>query len=161
MQAVELRLHIGIGFERIALNNPTPTIAHKKRRGALVHKLFGYGVFIGGKAHKQDALVITVSSKFSKTGLQHFADGAVISGEFDEYLPPLISELAQAFIIGEKFIGDSPCALVLGDNIFYGHEFANLMAEADSKASGATVFAYHVHDPERYGVVSLGQQARR
>jgi glucose-1-phosphate thymidylyltransferase len=63
--------------------------------------------------------------------------------------------LAQAFLIGEKFIGNAPCALVLGDNIFYGHEFAQLMAEADTRPSGATVFAYHVHDPERYGVVSF------
>lgn len=63
--------------------------------------------------------------------------------------------LAQAFIIGDKFVGDSPSALVLGDNIFHGHDFATLLAEADSKTSGATVFAYHVQDPERYGVVAF------
>ncbi len=61
--------------------------------------------------------------------------------------------LAQAFIIGDKFVGNAPSALVLGDNMFYGHDFAHLLASADSQASGATVFAYHVHDPERYGVV--------
>jgi len=63
--------------------------------------------------------------------------------------------LAQAFIIGERFIGDAPSALVLGDNIFYGHDFEPLLLQADARTSGATVFAYHVHDPERYGVVAF------
>ncbi len=63
--------------------------------------------------------------------------------------------LAQAFIIGKKFVGGSPSALVLGDNIFHGHDFAPLLANADAKTGGATVFAYHVHDPERYGVVAF------
>ena len=68
--------------------------------------------------------------------------------------------LAQAFIIGEQFIGNRPSALVLGDNLFYGHDFANLLAAADGKSGGATVFAYHVHDPERYGVVAFDSQGR-
>ncbi len=63
--------------------------------------------------------------------------------------------LAQAFIIGDRFIGNSPSALVLGDNIFYGHDFTVLLASADAQAEGATVFAYHVTDPERYGVVAF------
>jgi glucose-1-phosphate thymidylyltransferase len=63
--------------------------------------------------------------------------------------------LAQAFIIGENFVGNHPSALVLGDNIFHGHDFAPLLAKADAQASGATVFAYHVQDPERYGVVAF------
>jgi glucose-1-phosphate thymidylyltransferase len=63
--------------------------------------------------------------------------------------------LAQAFTIGEKFIGNSNSALVLGDNIYYGHDFAQLLNSADTLTSGATVFAYHVHDPERFGVVSF------
>ncbi|WP_157670538.1 glucose-1-phosphate thymidylyltransferase RfbA [Chitinibacter sp. GC72] len=63
--------------------------------------------------------------------------------------------LAQAFIIGEDFIGQDNVALVLGDNIFYGHEFAGLLKEAAAKEQGASVFAYHVHDPERYGVVDF------
>ena len=63
--------------------------------------------------------------------------------------------LAQAFIIGEKFVRNHPSALVLGDNIFHGHDFAPLLADADAQPSGATVFAYHVHDPERYGVVAF------
>lgn len=63
--------------------------------------------------------------------------------------------LAQAFIIGEQFIGSDNVALVLGDNIFYGHEFAELLQTAAAKTEGASVFAYHVHDPERYGVVEF------
>ncbi|EPV7925830.1 dTDP-glucose 4,6-dehydratase [Escherichia coli] len=63
--------------------------------------------------------------------------------------------LAQAFIIGEEFIGGDDCALVLGDNIFYGHDLPKLMDVAVNKESGATVFAYHVNDPERYGVVEF------
>ena len=63
--------------------------------------------------------------------------------------------LAQAFIIGEKFVGNAPSALVLGDNIFHGHDFVSLLANADKQSRGATVFAYHVHDPERYGVVAF------
>jgi len=65
--------------------------------------------------------------------------------------------LAQAFLIGGQFIGNAPSALVLGDNLFYGHDFVNLLLSADSRASGATVFAYHVQDPERYGVVAFDQ----
>ena len=68
--------------------------------------------------------------------------------------------LAQAFIIGEDFIGDADCALVLGDNIFYGHDFAELLKNAATKPSGATVFAYRVTDPERYGVVEFDAAGR-
>lgn len=63
--------------------------------------------------------------------------------------------LAQAFLIGEEFIGNAPSALVLGDNVFYGHDFSHLLANASRRDSGATVFAYHVHNPEDYGVVEF------
>ncbi len=68
--------------------------------------------------------------------------------------------LAQAFIIGADFVGDDPSALVLGDNIFYGHELAEDLRDATERASGATVFAYPVHDPERYGVVEFDANRR-
>ncbi|MDW5443912.1 glucose-1-phosphate thymidylyltransferase RfbA [Polaromonas sp. SM01] len=68
--------------------------------------------------------------------------------------------LAQAFIIGEKFLDGAPSALVLGDNIFYGHDLHTLLMDADAEASGATVFAYHVQDPERYGVVAFDSNGR-
>jgi glucose-1-phosphate thymidylyltransferase len=68
--------------------------------------------------------------------------------------------LAQAFIIGDKFVGNSPSALILGDNIFYGHDLAPLLQTADNQEKGAMVFAYHVHDPERYGVVAFDAQGK-
>ncbi|VFR50043.1 Glucose-1-phosphate thymidylyltransferase [plant metagenome] len=68
--------------------------------------------------------------------------------------------LAQAFIIGKDFVGDNPSALVLGDNIFYGHDLVKLLHSANARIDGASVFAYHVHDPERYGVVEF-DAARR
>ena len=68
--------------------------------------------------------------------------------------------LAQAFLIGESFLGNSPSALVLGDNIFHGHDFHHLLANAMARTDGASVFAYHVHDPERYGVAEFDAQGK-
>ncbi|KJA11976.1 glucose-1-phosphate thymidylyltransferase [Acidovorax temperans] len=68
--------------------------------------------------------------------------------------------LAQAFLIGERFLNGAPSALVLGDNIFYGHDFHELLANANARTEGASVFAYHVHDPERYGVAEFDAQGK-
>jgi glucose-1-phosphate thymidylyltransferase len=68
--------------------------------------------------------------------------------------------LAQAFTLGKSFVGNSPSALVLGDNIFYGHELVNQLDSANNRTAGATVFAYHVTDPERYGVVDFDQNKK-
>lgn len=68
---------------------------------------------------------------------------------------PAPEGLAQAFLIGADFIGQAPCALVLGDNLFYGHDFHQLLADAMTRQAGATIFAYHVQDPQRYGVVEF------
>jgi glucose-1-phosphate thymidylyltransferase len=68
--------------------------------------------------------------------------------------------LAQAFIIGKNFINDDPSALVLGDNLFYGHDLVKLLSNANAQSTGASVFAYHVQDPERYGVVDFDAQQR-
>jgi glucose-1-phosphate thymidylyltransferase len=75
-------------------------------------------------------------------------------------IQPSPDGLAQATIIGEDFIGDDLCALVLGDNIFYGHHLDQLLAQATVQQSGASIFAYHVHDPERYGVAEFDQTGR-
>jgi glucose-1-phosphate thymidylyltransferase len=78
-----------------------------------------------------------------------------------QYLAQLKPEgIAQAFLLGETFLGGSPCALVLGDNIFYGHDLAKDLREAAAKVHGARVFAYPVHDPERYGVVEFDANGR-
>lgn len=73
---------------------------------------------------------------------------------------PTPDGLAQAFLIGEEFIGDDLCALVLGDNIYHGHDFQELLVNAMRRDSGASVFAYHVHDPERYGVVEFDSEGK-
>lgn len=78
-----------------------------------------------------------------------------------EYIvQPSPDGLAQAFILGEKFIGDDLSALVLGDNIFYGHDFPQLLTNAVARKEGATIFAYHVQDPERYGVVGYDEYGK-
>ncbi|VTU18885.1 glucose-1-phosphate thymidylyltransferase RfbA [Variovorax sp. PBL-E5] len=86
---------------------------------------------------------------------QLLGDGSQWGINLQYAVQPSPDGLAQAFLIGDKFIGDAPSALVLGDNIFYGHDFVHLLSDADTKQAGATVFAYHVHDPERYGVVAF------
>ena len=78
----------------------------------------------------------------------------------DYCVQPSPDGLAQAFILGRDFIAGQPSALVLGDNLFYGHDFHRLLANATARSSGASVFAYHVHDPERYGVVAFDDQRR-
>lgn len=91
---------------------------------------------------------------------QLLGDGSQWGMNLQYAVQPSPDGLAQAFIIGDEFIGNSPSALVLGDNIFYGHDFAHLLADADQKDDGATVFAYHVHDPERYGVVAFDAEGK-
>lgn len=86
---------------------------------------------------------------------QLFGDGANWGLSLSYAVQPSPDGLAQAFIIGEKFIEGNPSALVLGDNIFHGHDFATLLQRANARTDGATVFAYPVHDPERYGVVEF------
>ncbi|HQS20128.1 MULTISPECIES: glucose-1-phosphate thymidylyltransferase RfbA [unclassified Acidovorax] len=86
---------------------------------------------------------------------QLLGDGSQWGIHLQYAVQPSPDGLAQAFIIGEDFIGNHPSALVLGDNIFYGHDLATLLSNADDKQQGATVFAYHVQDPERYGVVDF------
>ena len=87
-------------------------------------------------------------------------DGSRWGMQFSYCVQPSPDGLAQAFILGRSFVGGAPSALVLGDNIFYGHDFNPLLARADARAEGATVFAYHVQDPERYGVVAFDAHKR-
>jgi glucose-1-phosphate thymidylyltransferase len=87
-------------------------------------------------------------------------DGTQWGMDIQYAVQPSPDGLAQAFIVGEEFIGNDPCALVLGDNIFYGHELALMTKNAAKRSKGATVFAYPVHDPERYGVVEFNADGK-
>jgi glucose-1-phosphate thymidylyltransferase len=91
---------------------------------------------------------------------QLLGDGRQWGIDISYAVQPSPDGLAQAFLIGETFLGDAPSALVLGDNIFYGHDFAGLLKSANEQTSGATVFAYAVNDPERYGVVEFNDRGR-
>ncbi len=87
-------------------------------------------------------------------------DGSQWGMEIQYAVQPSPDGLAQAYVIGADFVGDSPSALILGDNIYYGHGITDLFTSAMSRPGGATVFAYHVNDPERYGVVAFDQDMR-
>ncbi|TLP74724.1 glucose-1-phosphate thymidylyltransferase RfbA [Pseudomonas nitroreducens] len=91
---------------------------------------------------------------------QLLGDGSQWGLNLQYAVQPSPDGLAQAFLIGEEFIGSDPCALVLGDNIYHGHDFQELLFNAMQRTSGASVFAYHVHDPERYGVVEFDADGR-
>tara|TARA_R110002073_G_scaffold37866_4_gene109161 strand:- start:32255 stop:33139 length:885 start_codon:yes stop_codon:yes gene_type:complete len=89
-----------------------------------------------------------------------FGDGSQWGLDIQFAVQPSPDGLAQAFLIGESFIGDSPSALILGDNIYYGHSMHSLLSSASNQESGATVFAYHVNEPNRYGVVEFDKQGK-
>ena len=107
----------------------------------------------------RDVLVISTPQDTPRFE-QLLGDGSQWGINLSYAVQPAPEGLAQAFLIGEQFIGGHPSALVLGDNIFYGHDFATLLEEATQRKDGATVFAYPVNDPERYGVVEFDAQWR-
>lgn len=107
----------------------------------------------------QEILLITTPEDIA--GYQRvLGDGSDFGLKIEYALQPSPDGLAQAFIIGEEFIGDSNVALVLGDNIFYGQYFSKHLKAASSEANGATVFGYHVKDPERFGVVEFDNRGK-
>jgi glucose-1-phosphate thymidylyltransferase len=100
-------------------------------------------------------ILITSTPQDTPRFTQLLGDGSQWGINLQYAVQPSPDGLAQAFIIGDKFIGNSPSALILGDNIFHGHDLQQLLKAADQQTQGATVFAYHVKDPERYGVVAF------
>ena len=105
----------------------------------------------------RDIMIISTPQDTPRFG-QLLGDGARWGLNFSYAVQPAPEGLAQAFLIGESFLGQAPSALVLGDNVFYGHDFHALLENANARSKGATVFAYHVEDPERYGVVEFDGQ---
>jgi glucose-1-phosphate thymidylyltransferase len=107
----------------------------------------------------RDILVITTPQ--DAAAFQYLlGDGAQWGLNLSYAVQPRPEGIAQAFLIGKHFIGNDACALVLGDNIFYGHGFTEKLKAAASRSTGATVFGYHVLDPERYGVVAFDREGR-
>ncbi|MDN3715961.1 glucose-1-phosphate thymidylyltransferase RfbA [Vibrio breoganii] len=107
----------------------------------------------------KDILIITTPE--DRLSFQRLlGDGSAFGINLSYAEQPTPDGLAQAFIIGENFIGDSPVCLVLGDNIFYGQGFPQTLAKANIRTSGATIFGYHVKDPERFGVVEFDKKMR-
>lgn len=107
----------------------------------------------------RDILIISTPQDTPRFS-QLLGDGSQWGMSFSYAVQPAPEGLAQAFIIGADFIGNDSCALVLGDNIFYGNDFERLLVSAAEKQKGGTVFAYHVQDPERYGVVEFDERGR-
>jgi glucose-1-phosphate thymidylyltransferase len=105
--------------------------------------------------------ILIISTPQDTPRFEHLlGDGARWGLNITYAVQPSPDGLAQAFIIGEDFIGNDPSALVLGDNIYHGHDFINILQSAMARQSGASVFAYHVNDPERYGVVEFDGQGK-
>jgi len=107
----------------------------------------------------QDILVISTPQDTPRFQAL-LGDGSQWGLNLSYCVQPSPDGLAQAFILGKNHVGNNPSALVLGDNIYYGHNFQQLLHNADARTDGASVFAYHVHDPERYGVVDFDAQQR-
>ena len=107
----------------------------------------------------RDILIISTPQDTPRFA-QLLGDGSLWGLNIQYAVQPSPDGLAQAFIIGKDFVGKDSSALVLGDNLFYGHDLVNLLADAHTQQSGATVFAYHVQDPHRYGVVAFDAQGK-
>ena len=105
----------------------------------------------------KDILVISTPQDTPRFA-ELLGDGSQWGLNIQYEVQPSPDGLAQAFILGKTFVGNNPSALVLGDNIFYGHDLVSQLKNADNQVSGASVFAYHVHDPERYGVVEFDDE---
>ena len=107
----------------------------------------------------REILIITTAE--DQAGFKRLlGDGSRFGVRFEYVIQPHPGGLAEAYLLGEEFVGGKPSTLILGDNIFFGQNFVQMLKKADARTEGATVFGYPVHDPERYGVVELGADGR-
>jgi glucose-1-phosphate thymidylyltransferase len=107
-------------------------------------------------AGAQEILIITTPE--DQPGFKRLlGDGSQLGVRFEYIVQPSPDGLAQAYILGEEFVGGEPSVMILGDNIFFGQNFSQMLRSADARTQGATVFGYQVQDPERYGVVEFGE----
>lgn len=107
----------------------------------------------------REILIITTPQDLT-TFQRLLGDGSQLGIHLEYAVQPSPDGLAQAFIIGREFVGRDPCALILGDNIFFGHDLPHVLRRANAREEGASVFCYHVSDPERYGIVELSPEGR-
>lgn len=110
-------------------------------------------------AGMRDVLIISTPQDTPRFE-QLLGDGSQWGMNLSYCVQPSPDGLAQAFILGEQHVGNNPSALILGDNLYYGHDFSTLLKRADAQTGGASVFAYHVTDPERYGVVEFDKDGK-
>jgi len=107
----------------------------------------------------REILIITTAE--DQAGFKRLlGDGSRFGATFEYVIQPTPGGLAEAYLLGEEFVGGEPSVLILGDNIFFGQNFVQMLKSADARKDGATVFGYPVHDPERYGVVELSPDNR-
>ena len=105
--------------------------------------------------------IAVITTPEDQTGFKRLlGDGSQIGVRFEYLIQPTPGGIAEAFVLGEDFVGGEPSVLILGDNIFFGQNFGQMLGAAAAREHGATVFGYQVHDPERYGVVELGADGR-
>ena len=105
--------------------------------------------------------ILIITTEEDQAGFKRLlGDGSRFGVRFEYVVQPTPGGLAEAYLLGEGFVGGAPSTLILGDNIFFGQNFVQMLKTADARTNGATVFGYPVHDPERYGVVELGEDGR-
>src|SRR3954469_11196604 len=105
--------------------------------------------------------ILIITTQEDQAGFQRLlGDGSRFGVRFEYIIQPTPGGLAEAYLLGEAFVDGGPSTLILGDNIFFGQNFVQMLKSADARTEGATVFGYPVHDPERYGVVELGPDGR-
>lgn len=139
--------------------HPLTTVVSKQLMPVFDKPMIYYPLSTLMLAGIQDILVIT-TPRDQSAFQQLLGDGSQWGLSLQYAAQPKPEGLAQAFLIGESFIGNSPSSLVLGDNIYFGHGFAELLTRATSRTEGATVFGYYVRDPQHYGVVSFDAEGR-
>jgi glucose-1-phosphate thymidylyltransferase len=139
--------------------HPLTTVVSKQLMPVYDKPMIYYPVSTLMLAGIRDILVIT-TPRDQAAFQQLLGDGSQWGLSFHYAAQPKPEGLAQAFLIGESFIGNSPCSLVLGDNIYFGHGLATLLENAVKRPKGATVFGYYVSDPQQYGVVSFDAEGR-
>jgi glucose-1-phosphate thymidylyltransferase len=105
--------------------------------------------------------ILVITTPEDQSAFQRLlGDGSRLGVKFEYIVQPTPGGLAEAYILGEDFVGGEPSVMILGDNIFFGQNFGQMLKSADARTTGATVFGYQVHDPERYGVVELSADGR-